>query len=314
MRNFVMAWAIGVAACSVQANTPYSIVVPFVPGGASDAYARTVAKELQQELGVPFVVENKPGAGGSVGAAGFAKLPKTTRSLFLGTISTHAINPHLYKDISYNARTDFQPVAMVLSLPNMLAVNANTAIRSVADLADEGKRRNLSFGSAGTGSSAHLSAEVMVLDSGGMRATHIPYKGATPANMDLIGGQIDFVFDNISSVLPLVKSGKLRGLAVTSKERSHQATEVPTMHESGFKDYEVISWFGFWLPKDSDPQTVQTIAAALQKIYAKPAFIAQIRASGATPVLKTGNEFEQFLTAEQNRWGELVRKLGIRIE
>lgn len=305
--------AICFASFSASASSPYTIIVPFTPGGASDSFARIVGKELNRELGVPVIIENKPGAGGGVGAAAFAKLQKNTRNIFLGTISTHAINPYLYKNINYDPQKDFQPVAMVLALPNMLAVNAKTNIRTVKDLTSEGEKRHLTFGSAGTGSSAHLSAEVMAMENPKMQVTHVPYKGANPANSDLLGGQIDFVFDNISSILPLVKSGKLRGLAVTSSSRSHMAPDIPTMSESGFKDYEVVSWFGFWLPKDSDKAKVDELNAALTKIYQNPEFINSIKAVGADPVLKTGAEFKRFVEAEQKRWKQVVKKLDIQM-
>lgn len=295
-----------------QAGAAYTLTVPFSPGGASDSYARIVGKELSSELGVPFIIENKPGAGGSVAATAFAGLPKNTKNLFLGTISTHAINPYLYGNLKYDPNKDFTPVAMVLSLPNMLAVNPKTPVHNVKDLVELGKKKALSFGSAGTGSSAHLSSEVMVMSSG-MQATHIPYKGASPANTDLMGGQIDFVFDNISSVLPLVKGGKLRALAVTDLKRSDFAPDIPTMDESGFKDYQVISWFGFWLPKDSDPAMAKEINEALAKIYAKPEFQKAIKQVGAEPVLKTGPDFTSFVLSEQKRWSALIKKLDLKI-
>lgn len=296
-----------------QNGNVYTLTVPFAPGGASDSYARIVGKELSTELGVPFIIENKPGAGGSVAATAFATLPKNTKNIFLGTISTHAINPYLYGNLKYDPNKDFTPVAMVLSLPNMLAVNPKTPVKTVGDLVELGKKKTLSFGSAGTGSSAHLSSEVMVMASPGMQATHIPYRGASPANMDLIGGQIDFVFDNISSVLPLVQSGKLRGLAVTDSKRSDFAPDTPTMSESGFKDYQVISWFGFWLPKDSDPAAVKELNQALAKIYAKPEFQQAIKQVGAEPVLKTDQAFTSFVLSEQKRWSELIKKLDLKV-
>lgn len=307
-----LATTLAMTTAFAQAGAAYTLTVPFSPGGASDSYARIVGKELSSELGVPFIIENKPGAGGSVAATAFAGLPKNTKNLFLGTISTHAINPYLYGNLKYDPNKDFTPVAMVLSLPNMLAVNPKTPVHNVKDLVELGKKKALSFGSAGTGSSAHLSSEVMVMSSG-MQATHIPYKGASPANTDLMGGQIDFVFDNISSVLPLVKGGKLRALAVTDLKRSDFAPDIPTMDESGFKDYQVISWFGFWLPKDSDPTMAKEINEALAKIYAKPEFQKAIKQVGAEPVLKTGQDFTSFVLSEQKRWSALIKKLDLKI-
>ena len=307
-----LAAAFAMTAVVAQPSTAYTLTVPFSPGGASESYARIVGKELASELGVPFIIENKPGAGGSVAATSFATLPKNTKNIFLGTISTHAINPYLYGNLKYDPNKDFTPVAMVLSLPNMLAVNPKTPVNSVQDLVALGKKKGLSFGSAGTGSSAHLSSEVMVMSSG-MQATHIPYRGASPANTDLMGGQIDFVFDNISSVLPLVQGGKLRALAVTDLKRSDFAPEIPTMDESGFKGYQVISWFGFWLPKDSDQAMVKEINDALAKIYAKPDFQKAIKQVGADPVLKTDQEFTSFVLSEQERWSALIKKLDLKI-
>lgn len=307
-----LAAAFAMTAVVAQPSAAYTLTVPFSPGGASDSYARIVGKELASELGVPFIIENKPGAGGSVAATSFATLAKNAKNIFLGTISTHAINPYLYGNLKYDPNKDFTPVAMVLSLPNMLAVNPKTPVNSVQDLVALGKKKGLSFGSAGTGSSAHLSSEVMVMSSG-MQATHIPYRGASPANTDLMGGQIDFVFDNISSVLPLVQGGKLRALAVTDLKRSDFAPDIPTMDESGFKGYQVISWFGFWLPKDSDQAMVKEINDALAKIYAKPDFQKAIKQVGADPVLKTDQEFTSFVLSEQERWSALIKKLDLKI-
>lgn len=301
-------------ACAVGAQAaPYTILVPFAPGGATDAFARVLAQELQTELGDTVIVESRPGAAGSVGAAYFAKLPKDSRTLFLGTISTHAINPYLYKGLNYDAKNDFQPLALVLSLQNMLLVNSKSDIQSVSDLVAEGKKRNLTFGSPGTGSSAHLSAETMVLESPGTQGTHIPFKGGNPSVTALLGGHVDFIFENISNVLPHIQSGALRGLAVTSKQRSKEAPQIPTMQEAGFKDYEVVSWFGLWLPKGAPQAEHDKFTAALEKIYKKPAFLQKLEQTGAMPTLVTGGDFVDFVDNEQGRWKTVLEKLNIQM-
>jgi len=292
---------------------PYTILVPFAPGGAADSFARILAKELQTELGDTVIVDSRPGAAGSVGAAYFAKLPKDSRTLFLGTISTHAINPYLYKELNYDAKTDFQPLAQVLSVQNLLAVNAKSDIKSLSDLVAEGKNRPLTFGSPGTGSSAHLSAETMVLDSPGMQGTHVPFKGGNPSVTALLGGHVDFIFENISNVLPHIQSGALRDLAVTSTQRAKELPNTPTMDEAGFKGYEVVSWFGLWLPKGADQAEQDKFSAALNKIYQKPEFVQKVEQTGAMPTLKTGTEFEQFVDSEQTRWKSVLEKLNIQM-
>lgn len=298
---------------TTHANTPVELVVPFAPGGATDSYARVLAQELGEALKVPVIVANRPGAGGGVGAASVAKASPDGNTLLLGTISTHAINPALYQSLGYDASKDFTPIARVVALPNLLVVNANSDIKNVGDLMARARKQDLSFGSPGSGTTGHLSGELMKQIHPDLRLSHVPYRGTAPAIADLIGGHIDFQFDNISTLLPQVQAGKLRALAVSSQTPSSQLPEIAPLSAQGFPDYEVLSWFGLWLPKGATPATVDRYNKVLADIYAKPEFLKKLQDVGITPSYLPGPAFEQFVEAEQKKWREVVQKADLKL-
>ncbi len=295
------------------ANAPVELVVPFAPGGATDNYARLLAQELGEELKTPVIIANRPGAGGGIGAASVAKAAPDGNTVLLGTISTHAINPALYQSLGYDPAKDFTPIARVVALPNLLVVSATSDINTVDDLRAKAGKQDLSFGSPGSGTTAHLSGELMKQIHPDMRLSHVPYRGTAPAITDLIGGHIDFQFDNISTLLPQVQAGKLRALAVSSKAPSTQLPGTPALASQGFPDYEVLSWFGLWLPKGASPDTVERYTQALSKVYAKPEFLKKLQDVGITPSYLPGEAFEQFVVAEQNKWRDVVQKANLKL-
>ncbi len=299
------------AAVSVADEAPVDMVVPFAPGGSTDTFARLLAQALGEQMNARIIVSNRPGAGGSVGAAHVAKAEPDGKTILLGTISTHAINPSLYKNLSYDPNKDFTPVARVVALPNLLVVRAESDIKSVADMLEISRTRTLTFGSSGSGTTSHLSGELMKLMHPEMKLVHVPYKGSAPAITDQLGGQIDFQFNNISDLVPYVKAGKFRALAVSSTTPFEQLPDVKPLAEQGFPGYEVLSWFGLWLPKGASTQTVAKFTDALTKVYADPAFIRKLTQIGITPAYLAGPDFEKFELAEQEKWKHVIESSGL---
>lgn len=303
-----------VGAMSAVHATSRELVVPFAPGGAADNFGRLLAQELSAENKETVVVVNRPGAGGSIGAASVARANPDGKTIFLGTISTHAINPSLYKDVNYDPVNDFVPLAKVLALPNVLVVSSKSDIESVDDLVERAKSNDFSFGSPGNGTTSHLAAELMKQIRPDMRITHVPYKGTAPAITDLLGGHLDLQFDNISTLLPQIKAGKLRALAVSSNEPSELLPDVKPLSQQGFDGFEITSWFGLWLPKGASQETVDTLNKQLSALYAKPEFIQKLKNAGITPSYVPGAAFVDFVSAEQGRWADVVKKANIQIQ
>ncbi|GAD22388.1 tripartite tricarboxylate transporter substrate binding protein [Acidovorax sp. MR-S7] len=305
--------AAAIAPLAFADNQAIELVVPFATGGSTDIYARFLAKELSAEMKQTVIVVNKPGAGGGLGAGAVARSAPDGRTILLGTISTHAINPWLYKDLTYDANKDFVPVAKVVAMPNVLAVRAGSDIKSVDDLVSKARTMDLTFGSSGGGTTSNLSGELMKQMKPEMRLTHVPYRGSAPAVADLMGGHIAFQFDNLTSLLSHIESGRLRALAVSSLQPSEQLPGVRPLDAQGFKGFELESWFALFLPRGAAAGTVAQYTDALKKVYQKPEFLKQIRAAGITPSLVYGPDFEKFLQSEQAKWGEVVRKAGIKL-
>lgn len=310
----VIALCTAVAASSTYADSrPIELVVPFAPGGSTDIYSRLLAKELGPELKQTVLVVNKPGAGGALGAAAVARAAPDGKTILLGTISTHAINPWIYK-LQYDANKDFVPVAKVVAMPNVLTVRAESDIKSVDDLVGKARTANLTFGSAGSGTTSHLAGELMQQMKPELKLTHVPYRGSAPAVADLLGGQTTFQFDNLTSLLPHIQSGKLRALAVSSLKPAEQLPNVKPLDAQGFKGFEMESWFAIFLPKGASAGTVAQFADALKKVHQKPEFLKQLQAAGVTSSVLTGQDFEKFLQTEQAKWREVVRKADVKVE
>jgi tripartite-type tricarboxylate transporter receptor subunit TctC len=294
---------------------PIKWIVPFAPGGTTDILARTIGEKLTVALGQPVIIENKPGAGGGVGADFTAKAPPDGYTIMGGTISTHAINASLYKSLPYDPVKDFVPITLIARVPNMLVINPDIPAKNVAELitllkANPGK---YSFASSGNGTSQHLSGELFK-SIAGVDMQHIPYKGSPPALQDVVGGQVAMTFDNITTAWPLAKGGKLRALAVTTAKRSAVAPDVPTLSESGLAGYEVGSWQGVFAPAGTPPAVVKRLNAEIVKIINMPDVKEKLIGLGAEPVGNTSEEFAALVQTEVAKWAEVVKQSGAKVD
>ncbi len=291
---------------------PISYVVPFTAGGSTDIIGRTIANKLQESLKQAVVVENKPGQAGGIGASFVAKAAPDGYTLFGGTISTHAINASLYKNLSYHPVKDFEPVALVATLPNVLIINPSLGVNNVAELIallkkDPTKRM---FASSGAGTSTHLAGE-MFGDLIGVKLTHIPYKGTPPALTDVAAGQVSFMFDQMTAALPLAKAGRVKLLAVTTGKRITLAPELPTMIESGVPGFEMSSWQAIYAPKGTPKAIVQKLNAEIVKALKQPDVQAKLHDQlGMNIVGSTPEELAAHMDKEIPRWADLVKKSG----
>ena len=301
-------------------NKPVRIVVPFAPGGTTDILARALAPELSKAFGQTFVIENKPGAGGNTGADLVAKSPPDGYTLLMGTVGTQAINAALYPKMPFDPLKDLAPITMMAGVPNVLVMNPAKAqaagIKNVADLiryarANPGK---LNMASSGNGTSIHLSGELFKSMTG-TYMVHFPYRGSGPALLDLIGGTMDVMFDNLPSALPQIKAGKLTALAVTSGERSVALPDVPTIAEAGpVKGFEASSWFGLLAPAGTPPEIVNRLQQETAKALATPALKERLLSQGAIPGGNTPAQFTQFIAAESKKWAQVVKTSGAKVD
>ena len=305
-------------------SKPVRIVVPFAAGGTTDILARALAPELSKAFGQPFIIENKPGAGGNVGADNVAKSAPDGYSLLMGTVGTHAINPALYPKMPYDHVKDFAPVTLVAGVPNVLVMNPAKAdaygIKSVPDLVRYAKANpgKLNMASSGNGTSIHLSGELFKTMTGTFMV-HFPYRGSGPALLDLLGGSMDLMFDNLPSSMPQIKAGKLKALAVTSAQRSAAVPDLPTIAEaappgSGLKDYEASSWFGLLAPAGTPPDIVNRLQQESEKALNAPALKERLLAQGAIPSGMPPAEFARFIAAETKKWAVVVKASGARVD
>jgi len=301
-------------------SRPVKIVVPFAPGGTTDILARAIAPELSKAFGQQFVVDNRGGAGGNVGAEIVAKSPADGYTLLMGTVGTHGINKALYAKLPYDPQKDFAPITLVAGVPNVMVVNAEKAkalnINTVNDFikyarANPGK---LNMASSGNGTSIHLAGELFKSMTGTFM-THIPYRGSGPALMDMVGGNMDVMFDNLPSSLPHIRSGKLKALAVTSAQRSAVLPDVPTVEEAaGLKGFEASSWFGLLAPAGTPPDIVSRIQQEVAKSFHEPAIKEKLLAQGAIPGGMTPQEFTRFIDAEIKKWAGVVKASGAKVD
>ena len=303
-------------------NKPVRIVVPFAPGGTTDILARALAPELQKAFGQPFIVDNKPGAGGNVGAIDVAKAPADGYHFLMGTVGTHGINVSLYPKLAYDPVKDFVPVTLVAGVPNVLVVNAALAqqhgIQNVADFIRYAKAHpgKLNMASSGNGTSIHLAGELFKTMTGTFMV-HLPYRGSGPALLDLIAGNTDLMFDNLPSAMPHIRSGKLRALGVTSAARSAALPEAPTVEEAGgpaLKGYEASSWFGLLAPAGTPMDIVNRVQQETAKALASPALRERLQAQGAIPSGITSAEFAKMIDAEIKKWAGVVKASGAKVD
>ncbi|VFR53097.1 putative exported protein [plant metagenome] len=274
-----------------------------------------LAARLSEKLGQQVVADNRPGAGGNIGSDIVAKASADGYTLLFATEGTLGINPALYKTLPFDPQKDFTPVAQFASVPNILVVNPKVPVKTVAELVAHAKNKpaGLNMGSAGNGTTNHLSGELFQKMTGAS-FTHVPYKGSGPAMADLLANQIQLMFDNFPGSLPHVKAGSLRALAVTSTRRSPLLPDVPTMAEAGVPGYDVEVWFGVVAPKDLPPQTLATLSKAITDIAQEPATIEKILNIGATPLTSTPSEFAQRIRHAQEKWAPIVAQSGATID
>jgi len=303
-------------------NKQVRIVVPFAPAGTTDILARAIAPELSKAFGQTFFVDNKPGAGGNLGADIVAKSPADGYTLLMGTVGTHGINRALYEKMPYDPIKDFAPITLVAGVPNVMVVNAEKAkernINTVADFIAYAKSHpaQLNMASSGNGTSIHLSGELFKSMSGTFMV-HFPYKGSSPALLDLVGGSTDVMFDNLPSSLQLIKSGKLKALAVTSLQRSGALPDVPTLDQAGgaaLKGFDASSWFGLLAPAGTPPEIVLRIQQEVAKSLNSPAIKEKMLAQGAIPSGNTPAEFAKFIDAEHKKWAQVVKNSGAKVD
>ena len=294
---------------------PIKWVVPFAPGGTTDILARTIGDKLAIALGQPVIIENKPGAGGGLGADFVAKAAPDGYTILGGTISTNAINASLYKDLPYDPVKDFIPITLIARVPNMLVVNNDVPVKTVAELIALMKKSpgKYTFASSGNGTSQHLSGELFK-GMAGVDMQHIPYKGSPPALQDVMGGNVTMTFDNITTAWTLAKGGKLRALAVTTAKRSPAAPDVPTIAEAGVIGYEIGSWQGVFAPVGTPPAIVKRLNTEIVKIINSPEVQEKLLALGAEPVGNSTEEFTVFVKTEVVKWGDVVKKSGARVD
>lgn len=302
------------AAQAAYPERPVRIVVGFSAGGSTDVVARILAKELSEELGQSFVVENKPGGGSNIAASEVARAKPDGYTLLMVAV-TSAINETLYRNLDFSLVKDFAPVALGVKVPNVLVVNPSVPAKTVKELVDYAKANpgKLAFASSGSGTSIHMAGELFKIQAG-VDAMHVPYKGSAPAVTDLIGGQVHFMFDNMPSAWPHVQAGKLRALAVTTSERSKSAPDLPTMVESGFKDFDVSSWFGLIAPAGTPADVVDKLNAAVQKALDKPEVQKRFTDLGAVWQHTTPAEFGAFIKSEVDQWRTVVQASGAKVD
>ena len=303
-------------------NKPVRIVVPFAAGGTTDILARAIAPELTRAFGQSFYVDNKGGAGGNLGAEIVAKSPGDGYTLLMGTVGTHGINRALYAKLPYDPFKDFVPITVVAGVPNVMEVNAEFAkrhnIHTVQDSIAYGKANpgKLNMASSGNGTSIHLAGELFK-SMAGVFMVHFPYRGSSPALLDLVSGSMDVMFDNLPSSLPHIKSGKLKALAVTSSQRSAALPDVPTVEEAGgptLKGFEASSWFGLLAPAGTAPDIANRVQQEVAKALQSPAVKEKLLAQGAIPGGMPPAEFAKFIEAEHLKWARVVKASGATVD
>jgi len=293
---------------------PVRLVVGYSAGGATDVIARLVAVKLGEQLGQSVVVDNRAGANSNVGAELVAKSPPDGYTLYVYTIA-NTINASLYDKLGYDPQKDFEPVGLIARIPNILVVNPKLPVKTLADYmrlarsAPEG----VTFASSGSGSSIHLSGEMFKMQAK-LNMLHVPYRGSAPAVTDLLGGQVQSMFDNTPSSLPHVKAGRLRAIAITSAQRSPLLPDVPTVAESGFPGFDVQSWFALAAPAGTPQPVVERLNAALGKVLAMPDVRQRLQDLAATPEPGTPDQLRKLIASETRRWRDVVKQSGAKAE
>lgn len=317
--KFAFALAIFTMALPAHAQAwpakPIRLVVPYSAGGTADLLGRSIARKLGESLGQQVIIENRTGAGGGIGADLVAKSKSDGYTLLMGTIATHAINPNLYPDNPYDPVKDFAPVLLVATMPNLLVVNPAVPAKNVRELIALAKAKpgELAFASAGSGTTQHLSGELFK-KMAGVDMLHIPYKGNAPAVADLVGGQVQVMFDNIPISLQQVRAGKLRALAVTGPKRSPVLPDIPTIAEAALPGYSVTSWFALFAPAGTPAEIVATLNKEAHKALGDKTVHQQLVDQGIEPAGGTPEQLAAHIRAELSRWKKIVAESGATVE
>ena len=313
--GLLLAFPASSQAPSSYPSRPVKLVIPFPPGGPLDIVGRAIAQKLTDAWGQSVVVDNRPGAGGNIGADIVAKSAPDGYTVLMGALSTHAVNPSLYAKMPYDAVSDFAPITLVAVTPNVLVVNASLPVNSAKEFvayasANSGK---LAFGSGSNGSAGHLAGELFKVDTG-VDIVHVPYKGGAPATQALLAGDTQFMFDNLANAMPQVKAGKLRALAVTTAERSKLAPELPTMAEAGLQGFDISTWFGLFAPAGTPGDVIAKWNAEVAKILNSPDMRERLTAQGAEPAPTTPQQFAAFIQSEIPKYARIVKVSGAKVD
>ena len=312
--GLLLAWSACAAWGQAWPSKPIRMVVAFPPGGPTDIVSRVIAQRLSEQLGQQVIIDNKPGAGGNIAAELIANAPADGYTLFYNT-SAIVIGPALYSKVNYDTLKDFAPVALTASVPMVLAVNPNLPARSVKEFLElaRSKPGQLNYSSSGTGTITHL-ASAMLSTQTGIQTQHVPYKGSAPGLVDLASGQTQFMIDTINTVLPYVRDGRLRGLAVSSMKRSSVLPDLPTLHESGLSGFDASAWQGIMAPAATPNDIVQRLNTEVNKTLAHPEVRAKLAAQGADVLGGTSAEYAAHLRSELPRWAKAVKDSGAKAD
>ena len=326
LKNFLLASFLWAIAFAVHAqSTPLKsttwpkqairIIVTFTPGGAPDILARVLAESWQQSLGVPVLVENRPGYGGNIGADLVAKSEPDGYTLLIGTVGIHAINGALYEKMSFDPVRDFTPISFLASTPNVLIVNKKLGVNHLHELIElaKAKPNQLTFGSSGIGTSLHMSGELLK-EMAGIQIRHIPYKGRAQSLPDLLSGRISMLFDNLSSSLALIKAGEVQALGVTTLKRSHAAPEIPTLAEQGLPGFEAVSWFSLMAPANLPPDIQKHLNLMVRQTLSNPEVRTRLLASGLDPAPGSPKDLSRLIASEASKWARVVQQSGAKLE
>jgi tripartite-type tricarboxylate transporter receptor subunit TctC len=314
MAAIAMAWSLCTACGPAQAaypDKPVKMIVAYTPGGITDIVARTIAAVLTQSLGQPFLVENRAGAGGTIGATLAARSAPDGYTLFVGTSATNGTNPSTYADLKYDVEADFAPIALAATTPLMIVVNPQVPVKNLSELvaylkANPGK---VNYASTGNGGSVHLTTELFGMLTG-TKMTHVIYKGSAPALTDLMGGSVQVMFDNVPSSAPLAKAGKVRALAVTSAKRSSLAPDLPTVAEAAVPGFESLSWIAIYARAGTPPAIVARLNEAINAALKDPELLKTFAKAGLEPVGGTPEELAKYQSAELVKWRKVVKTIG----
>ena len=313
-RHLVATVLLTLANATHAQDAPLKMVVPFGPGTTTDTVARVVAEALGKNLKQAVIVDNRAGAGGSVGSDQVAKAPADGKTLVMGTVGTHAINAALFRKLPYDTLRDFAPVAFIGYTPTLLVVGANSSIKSLKDLAALSARpEGVTFASAGNGTSGHLAGELLAQRLGG-RMIHVPYKEGAVAMTSVMAGQADFMFYHPAAVMPQIKAGKLRALAASGAVRSAAASDVPTLMEQGIKDFDLVAWFMLYAPAATPPAVLAQLRSANAAALAQPDVETRLREQGIEQRAMRADEMAPFNKLELVKWAELVKRSGAQVD